>query len=157
MNIRQDFTDIWEAFVSLFVGTFDPERDGLPPLDMAKEPTTRKKTRQTIDFGTVHHVGGARFQEQTPPDGIDSEWVNLETGQQRADRVPELTEADVAECEADGLDLVKAGEIKPLWAQGLTRGEISVRLGNGRFGYSPDTVKKYTAAFSRAAEKQDLG
>ena len=150
MNPLTVLRDIKNAFLDVVLGSFDPERDGLPPLKTVEKP--EKPAPKRREKGRVHVIQGRTFREVTGENG-EIEWENV-SGKTAtvADRSPYLSDADHDELERQGLDGEKAALIKPLWAEGLTVGQIHQAL-NGdaeRYGLGQRTIETYTAAFGRA-------
>ena len=133
---------------------YKPDRHTLPPRQ------TRKRTSgQTEYINLAGHslVGG---QLWSPDKDDDSEtahaaWRQDDVRNGFGQRQEVLTKADIEELKDRGLDVKKAIIIKPYWAKGFTRSEISAilsRIGEKRVkGYGISTVGKICASLSHSS------
>lgn len=103
------------------------------PLDkLSVSPTGIVMTyEKKVDKGVVQH----EFNQ------LDKDMSSLKSG--------ELTKLDIIILTDKNLDKVKAMEIKPLWAAGLSIAEV-VMSKRRRRGFSQRTVAKYYSAFTSA-------
>ena len=136
--------------------TYKPDRHALPPRQ-----TKKRTSGQTTDINLAGHslVGG---QLWSPDKDDDSEtahaaWRQDDVRTGFGQRQETLTEEDIKELKERNLDIKKAIVIKPYWAKGFTRSEISEilsRAGGKRVkGYSFSTVSKICGAFSSSSDR----
>ena len=133
---------------------YNPDRHALPPRQ-----TKKRTSGQTEYINLAGHslVGG---QLWAPDKDDDSEtahaaWRQDDVRNGFGQRQEVLTKADIEELKDRGLDVQKAIIIKPYWAKGFTRSEISAilsRIGEKRVkGYGISTVGKICASLSHSS------
>lgn len=130
---------------------YDPDRHALP-----KRETKRQTSGQTEYVNLAGHslVGGQLWapdmEDETKTAHAAWRQEDVRTG--FGQRQEALTEEDIKELKDRGLSVKKAAVIKPYWANGFTRSEISSllsRKGEKKVkGYSISTVAKIVAALS---------
>ena len=132
---------------------YKADKHVLPPRKRTK---TRTTTTENINLAG-HSV--VRGQLWAPDNGDDvrqttAAWRQDDVRNDFGQRQAELTDKDIEELNRRGLNVLKAKVIKPYWAQGLSREEISSILSNagGRKvrGYSVATVGRICAALSHS-------
>lgn len=129
-----------------------PEPEPMRPL---RARSVKRIAQNQISGDVLHDVyipGAIVTYIETPPPGpnYQSEWSRVRGSATGESRNSEITDADIVVINDRGLSIDKARKIKPLWAEGMKRREISEILGGVGSGWSPDTIKKYTAAFTAA-------
>lgn len=134
---------------------YNPDKYVLPP----RQTRTRTKTR-TTDIPNLAGHSVVCGQLWAPDNGDDvlqttAAWKQDDVRNGFGQRQAELTDMDIEELNRRGLNVLKAKVIKPYWAQGLTREEISSILTNagGRKvkGFSASTVGHIVGALSYSA------
>ena len=133
--------------------TYKPDRHALPPRQ-----TKKRTSGQTTDINLAGHslVGGQLWAPDKDDDSetADAAWRQDDVRTGFGQRQETLTEADMEVLKERGLSIKKAAVIKPYWAKGFTRSEISAilsRRGEKKVkGYSISTVAKIVAAISHS-------
>ena len=80
---------------------------------------------------------------------VQHDWKTLDKDIKTGQRNPELTQMDIIVLTDKNLDKLKAIELKPLWAAGLSITEVSITK-RGKRGFSKRTISKYYSAFASA-------
>ena len=134
--------------------TYKPDRHALPPRQ-----TKKRTSGQTTDINLAGHslVGGQLWAPDKDDDSetADAAWRQDDVRTGFGQRQETLTEADIKELKKRRLSIQKAMLIKPYWAKGFSRTEISSvlsRSGSKKVkGFSEATVGNICAALSSSS------
>ena len=142
---------IKEWFEEYVLLKYKPDRHALPPRQ-----TKKRTSGQTTDINLAGHslVGGQLWSPDMDDDSetAHAAWRQDDVRNGFGQRQETLTKEDIEELKERKLDIQKAMLIKPYWAKGFSRSEISSILsragGKKVKGYSVATVGRICAALS---------
>lgn len=142
---------IKEWFEEYVLLKYKPDRHALPPRQ-----TKKRTSEQTSDINLAGHslVGGQLWSPDMDDDSetAHAAWRQDDVRNGFGQRQETLTKEDIEELKERKLDIQKAMLIKPYWAKGFTRSEISAilsRIGEKKVkGFGVSTVGKICAALS---------
>ena len=134
--------------------TYKPDRHALPPRQ-----TKKRTSGQTEHINLAGHslVGGQLWAPDKDDDSetADAAWRQDDVRTGFGQRQETLTEADIKELKKRRLSIQKAMLIKPYWAKGFSRTEISSDLSRSGSkqvkGFSEATVGIICAALSSSS------
>lgn len=137
----------WDWLKEIILFRYRAELHQLPP---PRRPDNGQKTADyTADnVKLVQHKPTGRMMTVNDIDNIP-EWGWATKDTDYGQRTKELTDKDMDIIRDKGLDILKARQLKPLWAGGMSIRDTSAHF-RGMRGFGERTISDYFAVYSRS-------
>ncbi len=137
----------WKMLKEILLFRYRPELHQLPP---PRRPDNGQRTADWTrdDVQLVQHKPTGRLMVAQDKDNIP-EWTWAAKDTDYGQRTTELTDMDKDRITDKGLDILKAKQLKPLWAGGMSIKDTSAHF-RGVRGFSKRTISDYYGVFSRS-------
>jgi hypothetical protein len=141
----------WLRLLSAWImPKYNSIRHCIPAPGQKKMDTAQRLDINMDNLSINPHTGTImKYTAITNDQTVHHDWKTLDKDIKAGQRNPELTKMDIIVLTDKNLDKLKAMEIKPLWAAGLSITEASITK-RGKRGFSKRTISDYYSAFTSA-------